>query len=335
MTDVNKRNIYVDNLKCLLIILVVVGHFVDIALDESELLQSLFVFIYAFHMPLFIFVNGLLCDKIIKSKNRVIDKVVVFMGLYIALKAILFFTRTVIGQEDIKFHLFEEDGVPWYLFATAAYYVITYILRNINKVWLFVFSIVLALLVGYDPDINDVFVLSRIIVFYPFFIVGWALNAENVTNFMSRKWVKITGIVGVVLFAAICILCLDSVYELRPLFTGRNGYDSLDGLESFGPLLRLLSYAISFLVGAFVMAAVPHMKLKLISTVGRRTLAIFFLHRPVLYCLTYAGTVEFLREHVGWTVGNVLWLLIGVLLALILAAPIFTRGLNKIINLRK
>lgn len=335
MTEGIKRNIYVDNLKCLLIILVVVGHFVDIALDESEMFQSLFIFIYSFHMPLFIFVNGLLCGRIIKSKGRVIDKAVVFMGLYIALKAILFFTRTVIGQEDIKFHLFEEDGVPWYLFATAAYYIITYILRNINKVWLFVCSIVLALLVGYDPDINDVFVLSRIIVFYPFFIAGWALNAESAAKFTEKKWVKISGIAGLVLAAVLCIVCLDIVYELRPLFTGRNGYDSLDSLESFGPLLRLLSYAVSFLMGAFVMAAVPHRRLRLLSTVGRRTLAIFFLHRPVLYCLTYAGTVEFLREHIGWTAGNLLWLAVGVALALVLAAPVFTKGLNKVINWRK
>lgn len=53
-------------------------------------------------------------------------------------------------------------------FATAAYYVISYILRNINKKWLLALSVLLALLVGYDPDVNDVLVMSRIIIFYRF-----------------------------------------------------------------------------------------------------------------------------------------------------------------------
>ena len=46
------RNVYLDNLKGLLIILVVVGHFTDIALDDSEAMESLFLMIYSFHMPL-------------------------------------------------------------------------------------------------------------------------------------------------------------------------------------------------------------------------------------------------------------------------------------------
>ena len=76
------RNIYVDNLKGLLIILVVVGHFTDIAIDEgSEALKSLFLIIYSFHMPLFIFINGLLCKNIVRDKTKVLNKVITFGGL--------------------------------------------------------------------------------------------------------------------------------------------------------------------------------------------------------------------------------------------------------------
>ena len=78
MTDGKSRNVYIDNVKALLIILVVVGHFTDLAVDESEMMKSLFVFIYSFHMPLFIFVNGLLCKHIVKDRHRVMDKVAVF-----------------------------------------------------------------------------------------------------------------------------------------------------------------------------------------------------------------------------------------------------------------
>lgn len=335
MTREKNRNVYVDNLKGLLIILVVVGHFTDIALDESKALESLFLIIYSFHMPLFIFLNGLMCRRIVASRAKVLDKVIVFGGLYIMLKAVLYFTRTAVGHEDINFHLFEEDGVPWYLFATAAYYVISYILRNINKKWLLALSVLLALLIGYDPDINDFLVMSRIIVFYPFFILGWMLDVHKLTQFMSKGWLRPCGIAGIAGFSILCIYEQEIMYKLRPMFTGRNGYEKLDNATDADPLFRIIAYLISFLMCFFVMAAVPHIKIWLLSTMGRRTLAIFVLHRPVLYCLTYADVLPWLRDSAGWTAGNALWLLTAVALAVILAAPVFTRAINKILDMRK
>ena len=55
-----KRVCIWDNLKCVLIFLVVVGHFVNQFEDESSIMRSISFFIYSFHMPLFIFLSGLL-----------------------------------------------------------------------------------------------------------------------------------------------------------------------------------------------------------------------------------------------------------------------------------
>ena len=79
----------------------------------------------------------------------------------------------------------------------------------------------------------------------------------------------------------------------------------------------------------------PHIKLGFLSTMGRRTLAVFVLHRPVLYCLTYADVLVWLRDNIGWTAGNVVWLMMGVLLAVLLSAPVFTRAVNKVLDMRK
>ena len=329
-----ERNIYVDNLKGLLIILVVVGHFTDIAIDEgSEALKSLFLIIYSFHMPLFIFINGLLCKNIVRDKTKVLNKVITFGGLYVLLKAVLYFTRTVIGHEDISFHLFKEDGVPWYLFATAAYYVISYILRDVNKKWLLAMSFVTALLVGYDPDINDVFVMSRIIVFYPFFIVGWMLDVDKLAELMKKVWIKLIGIAGVAGLSLMCIFRCEMLYELRPMFTGRNGYDELENIVSPEAVFRILAYILSFLMCFCVMAFMPHIKLWLLSGIGQRTLAVFLLHRPILYCLTYEDVLLKLRDNIGWTAGNAVWILMAVMLAVILSAPILTRYVNKLLTI--
>lgn len=46
-----------DNLKCFLIVMVVIGHFVNQYAPISNTMKSLSLFIYSFHMPLFIFLS--------------------------------------------------------------------------------------------------------------------------------------------------------------------------------------------------------------------------------------------------------------------------------------
>lgn len=60
----NTKRIYKwDNLKCFLIVMVVIGHFVNQYAPISNTMKSLSLFIYSFHMPLFIFLSGLLQKK--------------------------------------------------------------------------------------------------------------------------------------------------------------------------------------------------------------------------------------------------------------------------------
>ncbi len=58
----NQRNLYVDLIKCLLIILVVLGHFIQYFQYKSDFSlfwsSKLFKFIYTFHMPLFMAISG-------------------------------------------------------------------------------------------------------------------------------------------------------------------------------------------------------------------------------------------------------------------------------------
>ena len=54
-----KRIFLFDNLKFLLIMTVVVGHCVYYMTGNSNIMKSIFIFIYSFHMPLFIYLSGL------------------------------------------------------------------------------------------------------------------------------------------------------------------------------------------------------------------------------------------------------------------------------------
>ena len=51
-----QRVYYFDNLKAALIFLVVIGHVFELV--TSRLIDIAYMFVYIFHMPLFIFVSG-------------------------------------------------------------------------------------------------------------------------------------------------------------------------------------------------------------------------------------------------------------------------------------
>lgn len=53
----HERDVYFDNLKFILILLVVIGHFME-PFNAERTTQAVYQFIYSFHMPLFIFAAG-------------------------------------------------------------------------------------------------------------------------------------------------------------------------------------------------------------------------------------------------------------------------------------
>ena len=61
-----------DNLKCFLIVMVVIGHFVNQYAPISNTMKSLSLFIYSFHMPLFIYKKDGHSDVSFNGTNRYI-----------------------------------------------------------------------------------------------------------------------------------------------------------------------------------------------------------------------------------------------------------------------
>ena len=48
-----------DNIKFTMITLMVIGHFTDSVIQYSDVCKSIFLFIYAYHMPVLLFISGL------------------------------------------------------------------------------------------------------------------------------------------------------------------------------------------------------------------------------------------------------------------------------------
>ena len=65
------NNYFIDNLKVILIFLVVFGHLIERYIDTNSTLLGVYMFIYTFHMPLFIFVSGFLSKKHLQEQKDI------------------------------------------------------------------------------------------------------------------------------------------------------------------------------------------------------------------------------------------------------------------------
>lgn len=316
-----KSRIYLwDNLRFALILLVVVGHFISQYLSSPSF-KGLWLFIYSFHMPLFIFISG--CFH---KNTNIASKVVSYVAIGAIYKIIVFLTREFIDQSP-KFELFSEGGAPWYMFAMAAFILLTYLLRDLNLKYILMIWLIVACFAGYDPKVSQFLSLSRIIVFYPFYLLGVLSNKEKLLGYAKNKWLKSAGIAVVVGWLVLCVVFGTKLWPLNGLFAGENPFNNR--FYDMGALWRLLCFALSaVLCYAFVCAA-PTRKIPLVSTIGTRTLQIYFWHRPLLYILYKHEIPVLLCATAG---GKAIYLLLAVAVTLVLAFKLFSFPTAQIIK---
>lgn len=88
-----KRIALWDNLKFLLIIFVVIGHYTQQFRADNETLQRIYIFIYSFHMPAFIFVTGLFSKRAVNEKD--IKKILPYLTCFFADNADTFYNKSI------------------------------------------------------------------------------------------------------------------------------------------------------------------------------------------------------------------------------------------------
>ena len=311
----NNRLFVFDNAKLVLIILVVIGHLLDVCAIDHRMAKAAFVFIYSFHMPLFIFISGLFMNREKLTATKARNRILYLVTLGFIAKFILRIVPSLFGK-PITFSLLSDGGVPWFMFAMAAFCTLTYLLRNANNYVVLGISIVLSLFVGYDKNVGDYLYLSRIIVFFPFFWYGVMLEPKRVAELVKKPPVRVVGVLIVVAIAVFCIAQTGYAYHYRGLFTGRNCYESINGIEACSWANRLIAYVISALMCFGVLCMTPQSKIPFVSSAGQRTLQIYLLHYPLIYVLQYTGLLTLM---VGLPNGWLLCFPLGVAIALLVS----------------
>lgn len=320
---------YVRNLFALLGVLAVSGHFIDQCLSDSWVAKGLYIFIFSFHMPLLIFLIGAIFKGHEDDRGTVRRLALSSLGLYVLMKAAVSIVGFFLDGKWL-FSPLSESGAPWIFFSAAIYLLLACRLRRVDKRVLLGLSIILALLCGYTGAIGDFLVLSRTIVFLPFFILGWMCGIDLTEQTTNKKWLRLLGMAALVLALFVTVRFASYSYSSRPLFTGGSAYAALGVRASFGPLYRLLSYSISAVLAVSVLAVTPRKSFgRFFDNLGAKFVQIYFWHPPVLYILTGLGAYDLLDQTFGRKLGRILW----VACALACVAALSVNVLRKLVFL--
>ncbi len=285
-----------DNTKAFLMILVVLGHAIAAFIDQSQILSNIYLWLTVFHMPLFMFLTGLFSKGFVEAPrfnvNKIISYVLVFYFIKITIHLTLYFCR---GKGNFSF--LTEKGTPWYIFATAVFMSVTYVIKRFNAKKILLISFALSLMVGYVSEIGDVLTLSKLFTFYPYFFLGYMLDRENVMGFVNKKGVRFAGLAVLVVYTIGIFMIGDKLLSLRYVFSGNNPYIEF-GAEwyPFGALLRLGCYILSIIIGFAVLSVMPNKRIPVFTNIGAKTLTVYSLHRQLLYVLHYTVLIPLIAQ---------------------------------------
>ncbi|WP_026883133.1 acyltransferase family protein [Clostridium akagii] len=307
-----KRNYLFDNLKVLLIFLVVVGHSLENYIDNNMVLRGMYFFIFMFHMPLFIYVSGYFSKNVEKCrKNAIKDLLIPF---------IFFNIIWYISVGNFKFPIYYAGWTLWYLLSL---FIWRFFLIDIIKVkWLLGLSIILGLFVGFDDKYVYLLSFTRTFAFLPFFLFGYYSN--NITIKKIKSYPKIISVLGLISIGSFAFLITKySVVNYRFLYMSES-YKSFGLGVVQGMLLRALFYILAIIVSIFIINLVSNRKFNL-SKIGANTMIIYLGHiYAIRFIDTWVPTLNSLT-------GNLLIIVIfSIIICAILSLPIFYKIYNYV-----
>ena len=312
-----------DHIKALLIYLMVPGHLLT-RFGATPAADTLYLLIFTFHMPAFIFVSGYFarCNAK-KTLKKLAPLYVVFQCVQYLMDAVV---AAVQGGDWMgalyAFQLFTPRWTLWYLLALMVYQLFLPLLdtddpRKMARNLLL--AAALGLLVGCNPDTDNLLALSRIFHFLPLFLLGYyehrcRLIRRTIDRYGAACRAAALALAAA-LIAATCLLPWRASW-----FYGTESY----GTGGFQWYIRLLAWAVALGWIFILLVWAPRRPIAPLEKVGRNTLPVYLLHTIVLVVLTEGGASVLLRGNLA------LLALVALAITWALSRDCFAKALGKI-----
>ena len=265
----------VDNIKILLIFLVVFNHIIAFQLVKADqTVRFIWYGITIFHMPAFIFVSGYLSKK----PQDVLKNVKNLLIPYILGYTLTWASQIWLGNH-MDYELLRPSGtVMWYVLALFVYRLT---IEAFGKIRFIVpVSIVFALWAGTRMEFSTFLSTSRIVVFFPFFVAGYLWKSEYTIVIRKFKGKIVLALISVILLFIVTNYMIGNSIPVD-LFRGNHSYLASGMENTEGMVVRGLMYLVSFTIIFALLALMPDRRHPFIF-LGRNTMGIYFFHYPIL-----------------------------------------------------
>ncbi len=270
------RDYSFDNIRAVLITCVVFAHLLEVR-NPFPFGGDLYRVIYSFHMPTFLFICGWFARY---NKKKLLFGL--FFPYLMFQTAYIFFQRWLYGA-DVLLQYTTPYWLLWFLLALLIYYLLLpiYDVESTKKrIVLWVFTLLISLVIGYDATVGYGMSLSRIFVFQPWFLLGFYARRTKL-RFIPPS---IKGIIVGGLGVCIVVLCCSSISN--EMLYGSYPYAALHyhaGIRLFLALMAMMwIFVLCFILRPFINVRIP-----LITTLGQNTIFVFLLHGFIVKYIGY------------------------------------------------
>ena len=279
------RDYKFDNIKACLILLVVFGHFLEIVPGH----RFLYLFIYAFHMPVFLFLSGYFAK--FDRKKLVFGLILpyfIFQTLYRC------FDAWVIKSTKVELIYTKPWWITWYLMTLIVYYFLISLIdveKNTYRAIIFAASIMISLLSGFDTSVGYAMSLARTASFLPYFVAGFYLRktGENRQPKTGIKWGFAIAVVSVTAFV------LSTGEISKKMLYGSYSYEAADYSVGIKAMLMLIAFA-WIVVWLWI---VPKKYVPVLSKIGRYTMPVFLLHGFIVKLIGKWVSMGLIKLNIG------------------------------------
>ena len=278
-----------DKARFLLIALVVIGHLLEQLADSGPFAAALYRWIYLFHMPAFVLVSGAV-SKADLTRRRVFGLVSCVLLPYMVFQTLYpVWDAWLSGSGDWSQGYLTPYWLLWYLLSLACWRVLLPLFARLK--FGLALAIGIALAAGMAPWIGYPFSLSRTLVFFPLFLLGYRIGARRLQQLGGAPARR---------FVAMMVLAAAAVgaWFLRDLdpewLYASMDYASLRSAPFAGAMTRLVLLGASALCALSVLALVPRSARH--AGFGRRSLTAYLVHGFLVLGLAAAGVFALLAQ---------------------------------------
>ena len=285
-----------DNARWITVTLVVVGHAILKLIGESDSAYAMYLFIYAFHVPIFVAVSGYFA-KSGPPGTRQLQRLLTDIAFpYVIFETVWTCIRWLLGG---KFNLDYSTAswTLWFLLALLVWRITLPYLVLLRYPLLI--SIILSISSGYIDSIDSTFTLSRTIGLLPFFVFGWKLRQWQLTD----RWLHLrTADIwkwragALALFTTVYLLISLNIEALRTLKMRQfllydEGYSLFGYTQFWAGGVRLGFVLLTFALIVAFLLLVPR-RATWFTPFGAATMYIYLLHSFVLFPLRETGVLD-------------------------------------------